>query len=216
MINLVNNFIFIMPKSKYKKSYDGGPDRFMSYFWQIYITRNLEPEKILEIGIGNKTVNTYLKNQNYDVTSLDIDRELNPDFIGDIRKMPFNKGEFDTIIACEILEHLPWDDFEKSLSELHRVTRKNVIISIPYSTIDMAVIFKPHLSRKMHKVFNHTFRIPLFFKEHEYDGEHYWEMGKRGYSKKKIKNIINKHFNILKETSPWIMPYHYFFVLEKK
>ncbi|MBU1674093.1 class I SAM-dependent methyltransferase [Patescibacteria group bacterium] len=205
-----------MPVDQYEKSYDGGPDRFMSYFWQIYITRKLQPEKILEIGIGNKTVNTYLKNQNFNVTSLDIDKDLNPDFIGDIRDMPFDKEQFDAIIACEILEHLPFNDFEKSLQELHRVSKKNVIISIPYSTIDMAVFIKPHLNRKMHKVFNHTFRIPLFFKEHKFDGEHHWEMGRKGYSKKKIKNSLNQYFNITKETSPWIMPYHYFFVLEKK
>ena len=45
-------------KSHYLGEYDD-LGRFISYFYQIDIVKNLEPDNILEIGVGNKTVSNY-------------------------------------------------------------------------------------------------------------------------------------------------------------
>jgi ubiquinone/menaquinone biosynthesis C-methylase UbiE len=47
----------------------------------------------------------------------------------DICSMNFKENEFDVVIACEVLEHL--NNYEKALSEIRRVAKKFVIISVP-------------------------------------------------------------------------------------
>jgi GT2 family glycosyltransferase/SAM-dependent methyltransferase len=44
-------------------------------------------------------------------------------------KLPFCEGEFDTVMAIEVLEHIP--DWELTLAEMLRVARRCVLISVP-------------------------------------------------------------------------------------
>lgn len=45
--------------------------------------------------------------------------------------MPFKEKSFDISFACEILEHLSKEDGNKLLSELERVTKGFIIVSVP-------------------------------------------------------------------------------------
>lgn len=55
-----------MKTSKNSYNYDT-LERFISYYYQISLVKKVNPNKILEIGIENKTVSTYLINNGYDV-----------------------------------------------------------------------------------------------------------------------------------------------------
>jgi len=46
--------------------------------------------------------------------------------------LPFSDRSFDLVLCCEVLEHLPDEMFRRTLSELRRVSRKYVLISVPY------------------------------------------------------------------------------------
>ena len=105
---------------------------FISYFYQIDLVRKLNPRNILEIGVGNKTVSNYLKQNGFSVTTCDLNKRLKPDYVADIRNLPFEDNCFDVILACEVLEHIPFKDIEIILKELRRITKKYVIISVPY------------------------------------------------------------------------------------
>ena len=193
-------------------------DRFISYFYQSKIVRNIGYGSILEVGVGNKTLTNYLKQNGFDVTCCDFDKNLCPDYVADVRQLPFADNSFDIVLAFEVLEHLPWDDFEKALSELRRVSRKNVILSIPYSSATFGlVVHFPLIERLLKKPFVELLflRIPYFFRPHKFLGEHYWEMGKKGFPKRKVTQIIQKRFTNIKEIRPVLNPIHYFFVLEK-
>lgn len=48
---------------------------------------------------------------------------------GDAAKLPYDDNSFDTICCFETLEHVP--DPHRVLQELHRVARRNVILSVP-------------------------------------------------------------------------------------
>lgn len=197
------------------KSYDDF-FRFISYQTQIECILNKNPKKILEVGIGNGTLANYLKNNSYSVTTCDIDKELNPDKIGDIKKLPFKNNSFDTVVCFEVLEHLKWKDFERSIKELNRVSSKWIIISIPYSCLSFSFWTKFPLSNFIKKPFVSTcIRIPKFYVKHKFDGEHYWEAGKKGYSLYKIQKKVKKIVNIENEFYNPLNPYHEFFILKK-
>lgn len=52
--------------------------------------------------------------------------------LGDASKLGFGAGSFDAVVCCEVLEHLPFGVYEAALSELARVARRWVIVSVPY------------------------------------------------------------------------------------
>ncbi len=204
-----------VPKTHYTKEYDN-LERFISYFYQIDFTKKLYPKKILEIGVGNKTVSNYLKNQGFNITTYDFDKKLKPDFVGDVRKMPFKNNSFDLVMCCEVLEHIPFSEFGRTLNEIRRISRKNAIISIPNSSKTIAVHIKfPGMFFLFHKpLLSFVFSIP-FPTKHKFDGEHYWEIGKKNYALKKIKKRIKKYFKIKKNFRIPLNTYHQFFILEK-
>ncbi len=204
-------------KEHYYRKYDNLP-RFISYFYQIDLTKNLNPERILEVGVGNKTVSNYLRQHGFNVTTCDLDKELKPDYVADIAKLPFKDSSYDAVMACEILEHLPWGEVDSALRELHRVTKKYIIVSVACSRAAFELVFRfPRIAKILKRPFiNLFFRVPLLFVKIQSRGQHYWEIGRWKYPIGKIRGLLRKKFKILKEVTPVLSSYHRFFILEKR
>jgi len=187
--------------------------RWISYWHQIDEVIGCNPRNVLEIGVGNKTVSDYLRKIGINVTTFDFDKKLQPDIVGDIRKLPFKSNSYNVILCAEVLEHLPFGDFQSTLKELYRVTSNNVILTLPHFSITniyVGVKFIPFISKKE---FSLKVDIPL---KHKFLGEHYWEIGKKGYSLQKIeKRISETGFKILKSYYPKENLKHQFFKLRK-
>jgi len=198
-----------MTKSYKFHNYDY-QDRWISYWHQIDEVLKLEPKTVLEIGIGNKTVARYLKGQGLEVKTLDINENLNPDFTASVLSMSLDDNLFDLILCAEILEHLPFEDFEKALLELKRVAKRYLVLSLPHFGPPLKFSFKIPLLKEI-KI---AFKIS-YYPKHKSGGVHYWEIGKRGYSSRKIRNIIEKHFKIQKEFIPFENQNHHFYILKK-
>jgi SAM-dependent methyltransferase len=200
-------------KERYSKDYDTLP-RFISYFYQIDSILREKPGNILIVGIGNNLVGDYLKKRGLPVKTCDFDKTLKPDVVADIRSLPFKDNSFDVAVAFEVLEHIPFKDIEKALNELRRVSRKAVIISLPYSCFSLEFILNFHFPL-MARILRFFVALPYTFIKTIHGGEHYWEMGRKDYPKKKVKSVIKKYFSIKKEFNPIMNPYHSFFVLRK-
>jgi ubiquinone/menaquinone biosynthesis C-methylase UbiE len=203
-------------KEHYEENYDD-LRRWISYYCQIQTILEKKPKKVLEIGIGNGVVSDYLKKQKIKVITCDFDKSLRPDVVADIRKLPFEKNEFDLAYACQVLEHLPWKEAIKALKELKRVSKKYVLISLPYRSLRFEGVIS---FNKIKKIFGREFldlsiRIPRMTKI-KFNGEHYWEIGVKGYPLRKIRKELKKDFNIKKEFSPVLNKYHQFFLLKTK
>ena len=185
--------------------------RFSSYYYQILWMIRLGPKTVLDIGIGNRTVSDYLKKQNIKVTTFDYDKRLNPDIIGDVRSLPKNIGEYDAVMCCQVLEHLPYDDFELALSQMKNATKKHIILSLPYAAFKFELVLRCQwILRRL------AIRIPAFFLKTPKTGEHYWEIGRSGYPISKIRRSIKRAgLKIIHEGSPTLNLYHHFFILEK-
>lgn len=200
----------------FKKKYDD-LNRFISYYYQVDLASELEPKKILEIGMGNGFFSDYMKKLGFSITTCDFDANLKPDVVADVRQLPFKDGEFDLITAFEILEHIPFEDVPKALEGLKRVTSRYAVISMPYKSTGLEFVFRfPGVRTIFKKMFLNLFlRIPLKFGGIKVSGQHYWEIDSWNYRLPKVRAEIAKHFRILKEVRPVMNHYHQFFVLEK-
>jgi len=167
-----------VPASHYAKGSYRDKERWVSYWHQLHMVREAAPASLLEIGPGERVVTDILRKEGVAITTADIAPEMNPDVVCSVTALPFPDKSFDVVLAAEVLEHIRYEDVPQALSELHRVARMHVIVSLPHPGYVFSLIAKvPLLSR-----FSFLFKIPFFWKEHRFNGEHYWELGKRGYS----------------------------------
>jgi ubiquinone/menaquinone biosynthesis C-methylase UbiE len=186
--------------------------RFCGYWHQINEIISIKPKTILEIGIGSGFVASYLKNKGYNIFSIDILQDLNPDTVGSVLDLPFRDETFNSVSCCEVLEHLPYSEFNSALSELHRVSQRYVILSLPDNT--SIYKFDIQLSRIMlvKKSFSNPFHKS---QKHYFDGHHYWEIGKTNFSLEKIINEIRQaKFKIINSYRVFERPFQRFFILE--
>lgn len=186
-------------------------NRWMSYWHQIKEVSDFCPENVLIIGKGSGLVSEYLKLSGIKTVTIDIDESLNPDVVASVLKVPFPDNEFDVVLCAQVLEHLPYDDFPQALSEIKRVAKVGAVVSLPHFGPAIRFLFKfPFLPEI-------KFMIKLPYpKKHIFKGEHYWEIGKKDYSLKKIKNDIERcGFKIAKDYVIFENPLHHFFILKK-
>lgn len=125
----VDKFIF-------EKSRDHFDDERVS---KIIAAIPRDVKTVLDVGVGGGSVFRELKNSpRLECSGIDISRELVDRLkddrvkVGDVRRIPFNDEEFDLVLAGDILEHIEDGYFEKSVSEIARVSKKYILISSPY------------------------------------------------------------------------------------
>lgn len=199
-------------KSNYRFDKYAFEGRFVSYYWQLKEVLALNPHSVLEVGVGDRVCGNFIKSNTVATyTSIDTAEDLHPDVVGSVLELPFADKSFDVACAFEVLEHLPFEQFERALTELCRVARTHVVISLPH--------FGPMLSFSLKIPFLPQIRIALkipFPKGHVFNGQHYWEIGKRGYPVSLIRRELTAYGDIVRDFVPFGSPYHHFFVLTIK
>lgn len=208
-----NNFKVQVPPNHYFNIEYDTKSRWISYWYQINEVINLKPKSVLEIGVGNKTVSDYLTKIGIKVRTCDFDKSLKPDVVADVLNMPFKKDSFDVVLCAEVLEHLPFKNFSRALSNIHKVSNKYAIITLPNFSITnlyFGIKVIPYIPKKEFLI---RIRYPV---KHKFLGEHFWEIGKKGFPVSLIKEFIQKSgFQIKQNYSPIEDPRHNFFILEK-
>lgn len=202
-----------MKKQVNKNYYDfekyNGIERWSSYYYQITEILKLKQHSILEIGIGSNILKGVLENK-LDYFSCDIDEDIDPNYVQDICKLKIER-KFDIVCAFQVLEHLPFSLFEKSLEKMRDVSNKYVLISVPRYGIRFRTTIKiPGVGPK-----SFSLKIP-YLKKFKFGGEHYWEIDGNGVTEGVIKKVIEKYFTIIRD---YIIPensYHKIYVLEIK
>lgn len=198
--------------SHYRFSTYAFEERFVSYYWQLKETLALGPQSVLEVGVGDRVFGNFIKNNTaMSYTSVDTAEDLRPDIVGSVLALPFADQSFDVACAFEVLEHMPFEEFDLAVAELCRVARTHVVISTPH--------FGPMLSFSLKIPFLPQIRIALkipFPKAHVFNGQHYWELGKGGYPVSLIRNKLSARGNLVRDFVPFGSPYHHFFVLKLK
>ncbi len=200
---------------------------WITYWYQLNSIINLNPGKILEIWVWSNILSSNIKLNWYNITTFDHDETLKPDIVWDFIDLPFNDNEFDLIACFEVLEHVPIEDSILALKEMYRVSKKNLIISVPYSCFYLNFSFSNFYCTLLNKTYSFfwwtpheprcfTIKIPFFFLNKTSCKYHYWEIWQKWYSKKIFNEILKRvWFKILKTFHNPFYPYHYYIILEK-
>jgi len=95
---------------------------------------------LADIGCGNGVFVNYLQKEYPKLSLLAIDRSKAAlKFVhtekkeGDIADIPVPDHSVDCATCLEVIEHLPVGVYQKALSELARISKKYIIISVPYA-----------------------------------------------------------------------------------
>lgn len=198
-------------------------DRWTTYAELVKCVLRIKPFKIMEIGIGNRLVSDILEKIGFSIKVLDIDKSLQPDYVMDIRDdaiLQF-KNEFDLIIVSQVLEHIKYSEFLKVINNLNKITKK-LILTLPYTNYNSYFLgikinfhIKRHRSIQLgYKFFQKKIHHRTDHPRYTLDNVHHWEIGKEGFSIRKIrKDIRNSGWIIERNFYNHDNPIHYFFIL---
>lgn len=184
--------------------------QWLSMLEQINLVRkykNNEGTKILEVGKGSGIVETILKHIGYDVTTFDINPNLNPTKVADITSMEdINFGtRYDLVLCAEVLEHIPFGMFDRCLQNLRNLSKDIVIITLPnckeFTTLSL---------KYRDKIYKKTF----FGKASAIKCKaHFWELNSsKATETDNIIHKLNKYYKIVNHGTVQSNPNHYYFV----
>lgn len=191
--------------------------RWNSYYYQIKEGLNNDGD-VLVIGVGDGVVVNVLGDFGKVVDTFDFDPELEPNIVGSVTKIDeIVKKKYDTILCCEVLEHIPFEEFEDTIKRISRCVNSKFILSLPNSSARLDVNVKlPKLPNvKIRKLIKKPFQKEYKI-EDQGNGEHYWEINAKGYSEKRITDILKKYFVIEKRYIPSDNMYHIFYILRPR
>ncbi len=110
-------------------------ERHWRMYWhqQKMMQQKVLPEQtVLEIGVGSGFTANYLRSRGVHVATFDIDAEKNPDIIGNLATYEFRES-YDHVLAFEVFEHIPFEEFSRTLKKLAPICKGYVFFSVPRS-----------------------------------------------------------------------------------
>lgn len=188
---------------------------FVNAYYQ-YRDLNLcgELKKILIVGTGNGLDAQVLRWRGYEVTTFDIDEKFLPDIVGSVHDLSrFGDGHFDAVIASHVLEHLPVAYLDRSIAEIARVAPHALVylpvagrhsqcrLKMDLKGLDLSVIFD--LFNFLHRPDGVTARYC--------QGQHYWELGMRGFTVAAIGKRLESRFEVVRRyrNRDWLPSYNW-------
>jgi len=129
---------------------------FLNWYRFYFLFRDLlscRSQRVLEIGGGSGVLKNCVAPHVEKYEMFDINERLKPDYLGDVRtRIPALTGRYDTIVAADVLEHLPFADLPDTLANLrsYLVPGGRAFITIPHRAsyfLFMTPSYIPHVIR---------------------------------------------------------------------
>lgn len=173
-----------------------------------------ELDSILELGPGSGILGAILKHQGYKYVSCDIADDVGATYVGDFTKLVARLPKVDCVVACQVLEHMPYSKSMEYISAMASFSSRYIVISVP----NLETVYQVHVTLPRRKELIIGLRKPIFRrKRFKFNGQHYWELG--------CKEVpVNRFLSDLGAIDGWMLiqsfrvsanPYHHFFVLER-
>jgi len=186
--------------------------RWISVWHQLDEIQKLNPRNVLEVGPGPGLFKMVAAAHDIAIETLDLDSELKPDHVGSATAIPLADATYDVVCAFQMLEHLPYEVSLQAFKEMTRVSRRHVVISLP----DARTVWRYHLH--LPKFGSHDFLLPrpqLRAPANDFNGQHYWEINKRGYPLSRVIADFSHDLRLMKTYRVPENPYHRFFIFEQ-
>jgi hypothetical protein len=187
--------------------------QLFSFAHQLQFIRSMRPESVIEVGVGNGFVSTFLRKTGVSVTTADINPALNPDICAPLSEVASHlNASHDLVICCEVLEHMPLDQLDQNLDHLLNLGDR-LFLTLPNSfrTIGFSI------STLVPKFGNHIFdfNLTLPFKHNIIGGPHFWEVGfNTECSRNSIIKKLKQRYSKVRSGRFKLNPYHIWFVCE--
>lgn len=185
--------------------------RWLSYYYQIFEALESGCNSFLVIGVGDGIVPLIIERFGYLVDTFDFDDSLNPTYCGDIRNLDeIVKTSYDCVICCQVLEHIEYDQLENIIQMISGIASERLIISLPVRKTEFSIYID---LPKIKEIVKLRLIFPKWWiKNIKWEGQHYWEVGIHGKSKKDIKRLISKYFIIMHDFHVPMYSFHWFLI----
>ena len=171
-----------------------------AYYQYRDVQRCGDVRRILIVGPGQGLDTQLFKWRGYDVTTFDIDETFGPDVLGSVHDMHmFGNRQFDVVIASHVLEHLAVAYLDRALGELARVARFALVylpVAGRHAQFRIIPGFK-HIDVSIVIDFFNYFARPDGVTSPYCQGQHFWEVGRPGFTTRHVRQRIAQHFEIL-------------------
>ena len=177
---------------------------------QIHDIHKLRPESILEIGIGNGFVSSFLKRGGFQITTADINPSLGPDICCPIEELPrhIKSRKFDLIVCCEVLEHMPFEDFRANVETIRELGDR-LYMTLPNHNKSFGFGGYLKLPRMEPRFLNAYLDIP---NNRPITEEHFWEVGSLpSTTKKSLVKVLKEYYERVEVKHHLMNPYHIIF-----
>jgi SAM-dependent methyltransferase len=175
---------------------------WLRYFFIIRTILDLKLKEILEIGAGNEVVKNCLQKFVNVYKVMDIKEKLKPDVLAYLREFkPELKEKFDCVVCDEVLEHMPFEDLEKNLTNIYNYLRNSgkAIITIPHRRARILIItplsyFKPLIITLPFWIKSSlkSFYQQVIKKKVWIDPHHCWEIGDGKINLKDVEEVMKR------------------------
>jgi SAM-dependent methyltransferase len=125
----------VFSNQNFWKEYGTTPD-YQERFEKIFEYISKEAHSLIDVGCGDCSVirNLYNRMPELFLVGMDTFQQSTNDGVyycqARLPLLPFPEKSFDVVISLEVLEHI--EDIKKSINEIQRLARKQIIIGVPY------------------------------------------------------------------------------------
>lgn len=160
-------------------------EHWVFYWYQQKLMEGLVTpgdDRILEIGVGSGFTANYCRHRGLKVTTLDIDADKDPDIVANVVSYDF-KDTYDHLMAFEVMEHIPYREFERLMKKLPSFIDDFAFLSLPRNELSLVSLDLelPKLPR-----IQWEWSVPARTIQWE---NHHWELGYREYTRERVRSL---------------------------
>lgn len=184
-----------------------------SFAHQLNYIHFMRPKSVIEIGIGNGFVSSFLRRSGIPVITADINPALMPDIVAPLAEVKSRLIEpQDLVVCCEVLEHMPLDELDANLDHLKSFGNR-LFLTLPSARKTFGFSLFSRLPKFGTKMIDLNIGTP--FKRNLSDSSHFWEVDFNDLcSRDSIVSRLRQRYSSVRFGRFSLNPCHVWFVCE--